>query len=114
MRRAISAACIGIGGLLVQGGKVLAWLTALALTLVGIIQLVQGNIAQGLLALFPGVPLIAGFVNILISLPGAAILGIGLRLRNGGGNGPDRITRRALATDPEVREIWEKEFDGIP
>src|SRR5215475_7641045 len=73
MRRTLSRFVMILGIVLVQGGKVLAGLAALALAVLGVVKIVEGH-AVGVLAIFPGAPAIAGIVNVAISLPGGVLM----------------------------------------
>lgn len=89
MRRAIAAFLVVAGVLMVQGGKFLAALGALALSVVGVYSIVRGHIAGGIFVLFPCVPILAAGINIVVSVPGAVILESGLRLRGDAVYGDD-------------------------
>jgi hypothetical protein len=80
MRRGIATALVYVGFVMVEGGKGLAWLAALACGPIGVIGTIKGN-ASWLLLIFPGAPAIAGVINVAISAPGGLLLAIGARLK---------------------------------
>jgi hypothetical protein len=115
LRRGFSTLLIGVGWLMVQGGKVLAGLTALLAVYIGIRSIVQHEAPAKAAWIFPGAPLAAGVVNVLVSGPGALWMAWGVRLREGApveADGLDRITRKAIASEQDVRDIWAEELTG--
>jgi hypothetical protein len=113
LRRGLARTLAGIGYVLIYGGWVLAALAAITCVIVGIKNLAAGGSPKNAALIFPGAPIAAGVINVVVSGPGRLYLAWANRLAlrpPPGAEKLDKITRRALATDPEVRELWEDEL----
>jgi hypothetical protein len=112
MRRSLARVLMGYGLLLIWAGRVIAGLAAVLCIVVGVANLIAGESPTNAALIFPGAPLVAGALNLLISGQGALWFKWGERV---GWQAPpgteklDKITRRALSRDPELRALWEEE-----